>query len=96
MAKRLIRFDQFGIYVRTGGYGFRPQEIANREFFPKDSNYKLSASGSIPTDKIDTNASRIKHGDHVNAVHVGGTTTARVGDEIWVSSCIDPQYRNHG
>lgn len=62
----LIRSDEVGPYVLTGGYAFRP---------PAEST--------------------IKSGDHVPARHRGGTTTAKVGGELWQSFSSDPQYKSY-
>jgi len=94
MAKRLIRVDVYGEYVQTGGYVFRPLAVAKRSFFPADPLYATEATRTLAGD-FDAAAEETKHspGDRVTAEHIGGTTTARVGGERWVSSCIDPQYR---
>lgn len=87
MSKRLIRSDEFGLYVLTGGYAFRPLAIAKREFFPKDAVYAAAVSGYASTGE-----SKLEAGQRVNAHHRGGTTTAKVQDELWVSSSADPRY----
>lgn len=90
MGKRLVREDEFGLYVRTGGYAFRPAAVAKQEFFPEDILYATSAADYISLDGLDV--SQLVAGQRVNAAHVAGTTTARVHNERWVSSSIDPRY----
>jgi hypothetical protein len=95
MGKRLIRVDLFGEYVQTGGYVFRPLAVAKRSFFPSDRLYATQAERVLGDAYAATNETKLTPGERATAEHVGGTTTARVGDERWVSSCIDPQYRRY-
>lgn len=95
MAKRLIRADQFGEYVQTGGYVFRPLAVAKRSFFPNEPLYARQAASSLKENFDNETETKLVPGDRVRAQHIGGTTTARVGEEHWVSSCIDPQYRQY-
>ena len=91
MAKRLIRADEFGLYVFTGGYCFRPLAVAKRSFFRLDTVYREAAKTHLGVAFKETTESGITAASHVNATHRGGTTTAKVGDEIWVSSSVDPR-----
>lgn len=90
MSDRLIRSDEHGPYVRTGGRVFRPLSVAKRDFFPQDPALASRAVG-IP----DTGETRVTAGDWVRAAHIAGTTTARVGDETWYSAYVDPQYARY-
>jgi len=91
MTKRLIRCDEFGLYVKTGGYVFRPVDVAVREFFPSDSLYK-AAAGALTKN---ASPSSLVPGSKVNAEHVGGSTTAKVNKELWVSASNDPRYMEY-
>jgi hypothetical protein len=86
MTKALIRDDEFGLYVLTGGYAFRPPAVAKREFFAKDPRTAIDAI------LADATPSKLEAGQRVNARHRGGTRTAKVGDEEWVSADNDPRY----
>ena len=39
---------------------------------------------------------KIKAGEHVTATHIGGSTAARVGNEVWFSNYSDPRYIEYG
>lgn len=79
---RLIRSDEYGPYVLTGGYAFRPQNVARKHFSPY--RYPDTESRTRPT--------RNEPGTKIKATHIGGTGFARVGPETWVSADDDPQY----
>lgn len=66
-----IRKDKYGMYVKTGGYIFRP-------ILTECGRGRLGAIGS--EDK-----SKIKAGDRVKARHIGGSGLGVVGDETWHS-----------
>jgi hypothetical protein len=86
---RLIRADEFGLYVLTGGYAFRPVDVAERHFFPANPRYAGVASG------LPSAPSKLAAGDKVLATHRGASTQASVGGETWVSSSNDPRYPHY-
>lgn len=83
---RLIRSDDYGIYVLTGGYAFRPVSVARQHFFPQDKAYGRAST------HLASEASKLVAGDKVRARHRAGSTLATVGNETWVSSSVDPRY----
>lgn len=88
-SQRLIRSDEFGLYVLTGGYAFRPVDVAAKHFFPSNPRYAGAASG------LPSAPSKLSAGDKVPATHRGGSTQTSVGGETWVSSSNDPRYPRH-
>lgn len=107
-SKRLVRGDSTGVYVRTGGYTFRPgqdlPEAVIEAGTHRDMLALLEKGGPIPgcerlyeravaaelsvIEKVEAAAvtvTSVKAGDHVNAVHIGGTPLARVNGETWLS-----------
>lgn len=63
----VVGSDLHGLYVRVGGYVFRPVLGLG------DLGYPLPAPSALVP------------GQPVRARHLPGTTTARVGDELWFS-----------
>lgn len=113
---RLVRVDEYGLYVRTGGYTFRPADVHleyfsgsgpesalafmeafNPPIFPSAYSKKAEIVVDLQSvvDEVYAQAaagdSSVVAGTKVRAVHVGGTQTARVAGELWVSSYEDPQ-----
>ena len=74
MAKTKIRKDSHGLYVRTGGYLFRP--------------YHSRTTGFNPS-AVDGGNTVFKEGQEVNARHLAGSNTGTVKDnnnkEFWES-----------
>lgn len=83
---RLIRSDDYGLYVLTGGYAFRPVSVARKHFFPQNKAYERA------TIHLTGEPSKLAAGDKVRARHLAGSTLATVGNETWVSSSVDPRY----
>ena len=71
----LIRADRHGLYVRTGGYLFRPVPTAQTNG-PLRVNRRIFVIGT-PSRYID--------GEKVPGRHIAGTGRARVGEEYWAS-----------
>lgn len=88
-SNRLIRSDEFGLYVLTGGYAFRPLDVAEKHFFPSNPRYAGAATS------VASEASKHAAGDKVPATHRGGSTQASVGGETWVSASNDPRYPHY-
>ena len=76
MAKTKVKTDEFGLYVRAGGYVFRPIPC------------KYNLSGANPIYSRD-GTSQFKVGQEVNAQHRGGTSCGSVKtngiEELWFS-----------
>ncbi len=82
---RLIRSNEYGPYVLTEGYAFRPQDVAKKHFSPyRYPETEKQGRQTTPT--------RNEPGAKARATHIGGTGFARVGDEVWVLADDDPQY----
>jgi len=64
-----IKKDSHGLYVRTDGSIFRPQQ----------SNYRYEIINDI------NGQSKYKEGETIKAYHCSQTPLAKVGDEYWFS-----------
>lgn len=65
MAKSTINTDCHGLYIRTGGYVFRPVRSRSTTGYLKSCH-----PGKVATQCVD--------GQRVNATHIGGSPLARV------------------
>lgn len=111
---RRIRRDAIGPFVKTGGYVFRPAEVAARHFpdhgpeqiidllrsmprlHPSVEEHKSAEIARLEQERVALDEAAkcptsYAAGDKVHARHIGGSTLARVGVELWVSCPSDPQ-----
>lgn len=78
-----VRSDKHGLYVRAGGYIFRPQRS-------RTTAHGVLVPGVQPAGQ--DAPGRFGDGQKVRAAHVGGTPTGRVGNEIWFSHGMSPRW----
>lgn len=69
MAKTKIRSDVHGLYVRAGGYLFRPVH----------SRHTALAYALLPSPV----STAYREGDTINARHLAGSPLGKVGNETW-------------
>lgn len=68
-----IRKDKHSLYVKAGGYIFRPTEA------------KYTYLTSTETRKAIEEGTKYKDGDDVKARHISQSPHGKVGDEFWCS-----------
>jgi hypothetical protein len=82
MAESLVRVDQHGPFVRTGGYLFRPLDGVISA--ASDHGFEKADLALYPDPSI-VATSNVVVGTKVKARHIGGTQTGRVAGELWHS-----------